>query len=216
MVYVAPPPGSPLVGECRDEFETFLRHYAPDSPASLKFAWTAVVHEDKGSSDREMQIQQALMYFQLLLGEGKNPSDADIDEIARKTGILAGKWMIFSKPENIYQSWEKIAVLVYEGALWSAKVATSPKEKGGSYLICAYFPNYLDSKNVIRTRKVLESAGFFSLSCKPDILTYLGSYFLCLSTVSGRCRNLLEEPMGFVPNSKDKCRSKLAALVANQ
>lgn len=102
-----------------------------------------------------------------------------IDEIAQKTGLLSGKWLIFVQKKRVDGIWEKIWELANEEKVWGAKVSTSvhPWASRGKHVICVYTMNYLDEEDIMRVRETLRDIGIESrLYYKPDIYTLLGIY----------------------------------------
>jgi hypothetical protein len=102
-----------------------------------------------------------------------------IDEIAKKIGLLSGKWIVFVESGFVDELWSKIEKLVSEGRIWSAKISTPayPWVSEGKRVICVYARNYLDEKDVMDARNVLKENGIEDeLSYKPDIYTILGIY----------------------------------------
>lgn len=102
-----------------------------------------------------------------------------IDEIARRTGLLSGKWLIFVDQEHADELWDKIERLAKEGRIWSAKISTRihPWSSRGRHVVCVYTKNYLDRYDVSKTREILEEIGIKGkLSYKADIYTVLGIY----------------------------------------
>ena len=102
-----------------------------------------------------------------------------IDEISKKTGLLSGKWLIYVQREHVDKLWNEIQKLADEDKIWSAKVSTSahPWASEGKHVICVYTENYLDERDVIKTREVLRQIGIENrLTYKPDIYTLLGIY----------------------------------------
>jgi len=102
-----------------------------------------------------------------------------IDEIARRTGLLSGKWLIFVDKEHADELWDKIERLANEGKIWSAKISTRfhPWASRGKHVVCVYTQNYLDQHDVSKTREVLKEIGIKGkLSYKADIYTVLGIY----------------------------------------
>lgn len=100
-----------------------------------------------------------------------------IDELANKTGILIGKWLIYRNELEIDVLWSHIGKAVLKGKLGiSAKVSTA-YSKSKRYVICVYTYNYLDVEDVDKVRKGLSALGVKETLCyKPDIYTYLDIY----------------------------------------
>lgn len=101
-----------------------------------------------------------------------------LDELAQKSGILVGKWLIYRNHSEIDDVWKTIAKATFNGGLGiSAKVSTA-MQKGRSHVICVYTGNYLNLEDVMRVRENLRSLGFTEKLCyKPDLYTYLGIYY---------------------------------------
>jgi hypothetical protein len=100
----------------------------------------------------------------------------NIDDLAKKSGILPGKWLIYVSEDKVVEVWKNIAKATVEDKLgMESKISTKINES--SYVICVYTKNYLDYEDVKRVREILYEMGFVSkLSYKPDIYTYLGIY----------------------------------------
>ena len=102
-----------------------------------------------------------------------------IDEISQRTGLLSGKWLIYVQKEHVDKLWDKIEKLADKGKIWSAKVSTTahPWASEGKHVICVYTENYLDERDIMKTREVLRQIGIRTrLTYKPDIYTLLGIY----------------------------------------
>lgn len=100
-----------------------------------------------------------------------------IDELAKQSGVLVGKWLIYRGEKDIDASWKTIAEALIDNMFGvSAKVSTV-RQKGHSYVICVYTQNYMDTVDVQSVRSVLSSIGFRESLCyKPDLYTYLNIY----------------------------------------
>lgn len=112
-----------------------------------------------------------------------------LDELAQKSGILVGKWLIYRSNSEIDDVWKIIARATFDGGLGrSAKVSTA-MQKNRRHVICVYTENYLDLENVMRVREKLRLLGFTDRLCyKPDIYTYLGIYYKTTPLSSCRYR----------------------------
>jgi len=113
-----------------------------------------------------------------------------LDELARKTGILAGKWLIYRGSSEIDDTWKTIARRTFSGELGtSAKAATAMQSKG-RHVICVYTYDYLDLEDVMNVRERLKKLGLTDKLCyKPDIYTYLGIYHRTTTRSPCRYRN---------------------------
>ena len=104
--------------------------------------------------------------------------EAAIDNLAKESGLLVGKWLIYESQEEINDVWKTIASSTLKNELGiDAKVATALQAGSGKSVICVYTRNYLDLEDVKRVRKKLMELGFtHKLYYKPDIYTYLNIY----------------------------------------
>jgi len=84
----------------------------------------------------------------------------NIDGLARKSGILIGKWLIHRMESEIDSSWKVIAENTWSGKLGiSAKVSTS-LHKSKKYVVCVYTYDYLDLEDAKGIRAKLRTLGF--------------------------------------------------------
>lgn len=114
----------------------------------------------------------------------------DLDELAKKSGAVIGKWLIYRDRAEIDEVWKTIAKSTFKGELGiSAKAGTAMSGKK-QHVICVYTGNYLDLKAVLRVRAKLRDLKFTEKLCyKPDIYTYLGIYYRTTSLSPCRYRN---------------------------
>lgn len=113
-----------------------------------------------------------------------------LDELAQKSGILVGKWLIYRDKSGIDDVWKTIARGTFDGELGkSAKVSTA-MQNNRRYVICIYTENYLDLEDVMRVREKLKLLGVTEKLCyKPDLYTYLGIYYRTTHLSPCRHRN---------------------------
>ncbi len=127
----------------------------------------------KVSDDRESS------WLTLDKGRYKVPLTVEaIDNLARKNGILGGKWLIYRSRGEIDSSWLTVARATFGETLGiGAKVSTAEEDTAKRHVICIYTQNYLDLDDVERVRGLLRDMGFTESLCyKPDIYTYLDIY----------------------------------------
>jgi len=100
-----------------------------------------------------------------------------IDELAKISGMVVGKWLIYRNESEIDALWTKIGKAVLKGKLGiSAKVSTN-YSKSKRYIICVYTYNYFDVEDIEKVRNELSLFGVDETLCyKPDIYTYLNIY----------------------------------------
>ena len=98
-------------------------------------------------------------------------------ELAKKHGVLHGKWLLWFSPEHVVENWTKIRNSLLNGELGpTAKISSSPE--GGSHVVCVYCPDFTDSEELLRIRRGIANAGIMTklLRYKTDAFTYLGIY----------------------------------------
>ena len=114
----------------------------------------------------------------------KNQRPALLKELAKKYGVVTGKWMLFPLEEVVDDAWTIVARLVTQKRLGSAAKVSSREELKANTrtrVICVYTQDFTDEEDVQRVAKVLIE-GFrnhnlrFNLSYKADIYTRLGIY----------------------------------------
>jgi len=101
-----------------------------------------------------------------------------VDDVARRSGILVGKWLVYRGRSEIDDVWRGIASHTFRGELGtSAKVSTELQGRDRR-VICVYTRDYLDLDDVMSVREKLSGMGFKDRLCyKPDIYTYFGIYY---------------------------------------
>jgi len=105
--------------------------------------------------------------------------DEAIDKLAKESGLVIGKWLVYVSKDKIDETWKVIASSTFKGELGiDAKVSTASRVPlNDRYVICVYTKNYLDVEDVDRVREMLRKLGFVArLYYKPDIYTYLKIY----------------------------------------
>ncbi len=106
-------------------------------------------------------------------------NEKSLDELATKSGLLIGKWLIYQQKEAIDKSWYAIASSILKGELGvDAKVSTAGKiGTSDQYVVDVYTKNYLDADDVTRVRQRLRELRYIQrLYYKPDLYTYLNIY----------------------------------------
>lgn len=121
-----------------------------------------------------------------MLKTARDKLEADLLQLAKSTGVICGKWMMFCNEDVVDGIWTKIAINTFKGKLGiAAKVATGEKESGrGSdpRLVCVYtrdFGDIQDVKRVLDALKSLDVVGGIgngrsnAIYYKCDAYTYL-------------------------------------------
>jgi len=126
--------------------------------------------------DRDYQLEDDRSAIRI--GELRFPLSVEaLDDLALRTGILVGKWLVYRDENEIDYVWGSIfKALIGKELGISAKVSTAFQKKK-RYVVCVYSENYLDLGDVRRIRGRLGEIGFTETLCyKPDIYTYLNIY----------------------------------------
>lgn len=112
-----------------------------------------------------------------------------LDELAQKTGILGGKWLIYRGSSEIDDTWKTIAKRTFNGELGTSAKAGTALQSKKRHVICVYTYDYFDLEDVMKVREKLRSLGFTDELCyKPDIYTYLDIYYRTTSLSPCRYR----------------------------
>ncbi|KAL8290467.1 hypothetical protein RQP46_002725 [Phenoliferia psychrophenolica] len=105
-----------------------------------------------------------------------------VRKLAKKHGVLSGKWLFFPKADNVDEFWEKIVEAIASadgplakfGRVPTAKVSTS-LTKGPLHCICVYVDNSWDRAAVEGALKILVGdLGLKPTIFKCDAITRLG------------------------------------------
>lgn len=91
--------------------------------------------------------------------------------LARETGVVSGKWMLFISPAKVDEVWGVVAEATAKGELgFGAKVATAAAGDGGSTktrLICIYTKDYEDRADVERVLRKMAELELVDLDGRP-------------------------------------------------
>ena len=121
---VARPSPDTLMEDERARLEAFLTRAAPSKVKTADgIDWIAIVHEKASNSeditDDETEARKATEDSMLMDWnsgcEVRDPSQ--VHELARKYGVLSGKWMLFMTSDKVDKLWGKIARAVKEKQL---------------------------------------------------------------------------------------------------
>ncbi|KAF2477957.1 DUF1917-domain-containing protein [Lindgomyces ingoldianus] len=137
------------------------------------------------SKQRRMEIEQkhsreSKGAVARMLSQEADRLKQQIVDLAQKTNVTEGKWMLFPSLEDLGRVWKLVVEGTISNRLGSgAKVAT---DEGGTEprLICIYTKDFGDTKDVLRVLQELEGMGLVGfgrgISYKADIYTYLNIY----------------------------------------
>ncbi|KAJ5797723.1 uncharacterized protein N7503_007019 [Penicillium pulvis] len=89
--------------------------------------------------------------------------EKNIFALARETGVIVGKWMLFPSPSEVDSTWKTLVTAMDEGTIRAdAKVAADTGSGSGqSRLICVYTPDFEDKKDVKEVLLMLQDHGLF-------------------------------------------------------
>lgn len=106
----------------------------------------------------------------------RQPSIADLDELAQRYGCLGGKWLCFLPSTEVDALWARVVSATHAGTLGTcAKVA--PKNESDSHVICVFTADYMDSADLQKVRQGLRRLGVKQrISYKPDVYTHCRIY----------------------------------------
>ena len=129
--------------------------------------------------DEPGDVSNLMAQFNRTVEAGKTKITHDfVLELAKKDGVLHGKWLLWFSPERVVEGWTKIRNALVNGGLGpTAKISDSPER--GSHVVCVYCPDFTDSAELLRIRRGISNAGVAAnsvLRFKTDAFTYLGIY----------------------------------------
>jgi hypothetical protein len=186
MVFlVRSPPLITFSSEKHLTLHNFFATWPPSTTSRSKAAWICIRNSRLKNADSETIDEHGLEQAWDSVCTSRQPTTADLDELARRFSMLTGKWMVFAPPSQIDTLWSRIASATHAGTLGiSAKV--SPREDSDSHLICIYTRDYTDKGDVDKVRGGLQRLGMKGpIGYKPDIYTH--------------CRVYRENPWGIPP-----------------
>ena len=100
-----------------------------------------------------------------------------LDALAKKSGVLVGKWLIYRADTEIDRAWRTVATATFNRRLGISAKASTAASRQKQHVICVYSENYLNLEDVMHVRAKLRTLGFNEALCyKPDLYTYLGIY----------------------------------------
>jgi len=179
---------------CGMDLESWLTSARPSQFSSLDYAWIQVHNANTKSAGYDAShdndtfssaaYEPALEEITKVIASGKKVSAtmktrciAAITEIAKAQKCTVGKWMVFIKPHDADQQWEKIARATAEGTLGCSAKINPTKDIVQDALCCIYTKNLDDKQDVQRVLVALQGMGFAVKSgYKPDVFTHLGIY----------------------------------------
>lgn len=192
-----------------ESISEFLDRLPPATTPTSKIGpwiwiWNPYFHE-RGSPDHAAFVKRGAAILDDLVAkrsqlESENPGKAkgaitrlctphqlvatqEIYEIARQTGVVSGKWLLFPYAEEVHECWTKVAEATASADLGvGAKVAAMEPESFSSRnakvrLVCVYTKDFSDKKDVDRVLKQLiklklVKSGSF-IYYKADAMTHL-------------------------------------------
>ena len=97
-----------------------------------------------------------------------------VKRVARETGYLSGKWMIFGTGRSIENQWVKVKEAVHASQLGACAKFSDPSRDHPRRVICVYTYSFEDEEDIWRKLRTLHGMDVHPTSWKPDVLTHLG------------------------------------------
>jgi hypothetical protein len=106
----------------------------------------------------------------------RQPTITDLDKLARRFGLLTGKWLVFAPHATVDALWRCIASATHAGTLGHfSKI--SPRSDDDSHVICVFTRDYTNMSEVKKIRNGLRRLGVKGvIGYKPDIYTHCQVY----------------------------------------
>jgi len=182
--------------ESSTDLESWLKSNRPSHFSHIDYAWIQIentnpispgyssTHHDSLLSFDRKAYRPALEKIENLVKGGKRVSSIikqscvhTIQKIAQQQKCTVGKWMLFLKPQDADEQWEKIARATAQGELGCSAKINPTKDRVQDVVCCIYTSNFADKADVQRVLFALENMGF-GIKCgyKPDFYTYLDIY----------------------------------------
>ncbi|KAG2024829.1 hypothetical protein GB937_003529, partial [Aspergillus fischeri] len=104
--------------------------------------------------------------------------EQDIFALARKTGVVSGKWMMFITADRVDKYWEAVATGTVSGKLGDAAKVATDDGSGRPRLIAIYTKDYADRQDVKRVLERMVDLELVNTDERPiyykcDAYTYL-------------------------------------------
>ena len=167
-----------IKGEVRKSGDNTIRDTHPAAYSSGGWIWVndpTYKQNQNSRVDCSEDVQGFITEFSTL---GSNYTHGQVVDLARKCGVLHGKWLIDISPDNVVKDWPLI-----RNAILQSKLASTAKISDTSdnfHKVCIYCPNFDDKAEILRVRKaILNDVGISrdsTLRFKLDAFTYLGIY----------------------------------------
>ena len=146
--------------------------------------------KDEGSrllstfAEKQLVLEQSeKLNSKTALGRKLNPLrkqlESDVYALARRKGVVSGKWMLFPQPLNVNRVWASIAQATADGGLGNAAKVAANDGAGDSRarLICIYTLDFADKEDVKTVLQCLDRMGELSpdkaIYYKADAFTHL-------------------------------------------
>jgi len=104
-------------------------------------------------------------------------SEEGLDRLARESGMIEGKWLVYCSPDKVNDVWRIVASSMIRGELGFCIKVSTARKVASDHVVCVYTKNFIDLEDIMRVRKKLRELGFTNrLFYKPDIYTRLNIY----------------------------------------
>ncbi|KAJ7636790.1 hypothetical protein FB45DRAFT_1056072 [Roridomyces roridus] len=169
--------------------DEFLSRLPPYPKNEQGWYWIANPHigPEHYPQDEWRRVESLKSQGDALLGRYHGTPNAgkelekEIVELARTTGVVVGKWMLFLQAHDVNNTWARIAHATANNRLGtSAAVATGSQDGGHCRLVCVYTRDFTDEADVQRVLRELDRMGLVpkgrGLQYKCDAYTHLDIY----------------------------------------
>ncbi|KAJ3257432.1 hypothetical protein HK103_004507 [Boothiomyces macroporosus] len=163
----------------RGSIKDWLNRHRPSVVSQSDVAWISIHNKNYDYTRANSDLDYTC--FENFKEEIKRFKTEDekieyIDSLAKKSGLISGKWLLFVPPAKIDRIWKNIAYDTRNGELGtSAKVSPT---NGTPHCICIFTKDCFDTKDVERVRLQLKNRHSIQnpIIYKMDIYTELGIY----------------------------------------
>lgn len=152
--------------------------WSPSKAHSSQVTWISVRNPKlPAPGDRDGPDFRALQREWATVCTNHQPTTDDLAHLASRFDVLTGKWMIFSRSDEIDAIWSRIANSTYAGNLGIAAKVSPRNDEESSHLICVHTRDFSDREDVDRVRDGLRRLGVkWKIGYKADIYTHCDVY----------------------------------------
>jgi hypothetical protein len=156
----------------------FFTKYPPSTVSQSVVAWICIQnpHLQTDLDDKPTNLQGLEEAWKETCNS-RQPTAADLDELAQRFHELSGKWMVFATSSEIDSLWSRIASATHAGKLGDFTKVSPRDDSLNSHLICVFTRDYTDRNDVDKVRNGLRQLGVKGpIGYKPDVYTHCAVY----------------------------------------